>query len=439
MSFHKQLKSILCSSIHSTADHISEFAMHPEIEFTRHRKLQPDLLLLFILSLTHTSITGNLLKFFHYASDFPSHSAVVQQRAKLSPNTLLHLFQFFLHSAPKKVTALRFHGYQLLACDGSDVNTPRNSRDSLSFFHSPKQPNGYNIYHVNALYDLMNHVYTDMIIQPRRANNERNECIRMMERNPVPTRSIIIADRGYESYKFLAHFQEAGQLFLLRAQDISGANILHSLPDFPQKKTFDIPYTITLTRSRNIYNTTPGTCRCLSHTHSFDLLDETRATFLLTIRIVRLYIKESDTYECLITNLPRKQFSAIQLKELYRLRWGIETSFRKLKYTVGLASFHSIKPASIMQEIFASFILYNFSEMIIMQTLIAHKDIRYEYQVNFSNAVQICRELLFLPRGAKTPDVTALLTRLVILIRPGRSNDRNIKAQSAYDFRYRIA
>ena len=31
------------------------------------------------------------------------------------------------------------------------------------------------------------------------------------------------------------------------------------------------------------------------------------------------------------------------IKELYHMRWGIETSFRELKYAIGLTSFHSKK------------------------------------------------------------------------------------------------
>ena len=40
-----------------------------------------------------------------------------------------------------------------------------------------------------------------------------------------------------------------------------------------------------------------------------------------------------------------------KIKEVYNLRWGIETSFRKLKYTIGLSFYHSYKPDFIKQEI----------------------------------------------------------------------------------------
>ena len=50
-----------------------------------------------------------------------------------------------------------------------------------------------------------------------------------------------------------------------------------------------------------------------------------------------------------------------EIKELYHKRWGIETSFRELKYAIGLSALHSKKRESIKQEIYARLLLYNFS------------------------------------------------------------------------------
>lgn len=47
------------------------------------------------------------------------------------------------------------------------------------------------------------------------------------------------------------------------------------------------------------------------------------------------------------------------LKALYARRWGIETSFRSLKYAVGLIHLHAKKPDLVLQEIFASFLIFN--------------------------------------------------------------------------------
>mgnify|MGYP000615202485 FL=1 len=55
------------------------------------------------------------------------------------------------------------------------------------------------------------------------------------------------------------------------------------------------------------------------------------------------------------------------------MRWGIETSFRELKYAIGLCCFHSKKVEYIMQEIYARLILYNYCELITMHVIIQQK------------------------------------------------------------------
>ncbi|MCR5788361.1 MAG: transposase [Lachnospiraceae bacterium] len=44
-----------------------------------------------------------------------------------------------------------------------------------------------------------------------------------------------------------------------------------------------------------------------------------------------------------MTNLDQAEYPPDKIKELYASRWGIETSFRDLKYTVGMLDFHSKK------------------------------------------------------------------------------------------------
>ena len=95
-----------------------------------------------------------------------------------------------------------------------------------------------------------------------------------------------------------------------------------------------------------------------------------------------------------MTNLDSEEFPPEELKKLYGMRWGIETSFRDLKYTVGLLHFHSKKVEYILQEIFASLIMYNFSELITSHVVIEKGNRKYDYKVNFSVSVHICREFL---------------------------------------------
>ena len=76
----------------------------------------------------------------------------------------------------------------------------------------------------------------------------------------------------------------------------------------------------------------------------------------------------------------------------FYLRWGIETSFRELKYAIGLTSFHARKPDFIKQGIYARLLLYNYCELITTHVIKQMKNNDKTKQVNFTIAIYICRE-----------------------------------------------
>ena len=138
-----------------------------------------------------------------------------------------------------------------------------------------------------------------------------------------------------------------------------------------------------------------------------------------------------------MTNLDSLAFPPSELKKLYAMRWGIETSFRELKYTIGLLHFHAKKVEHIYQEVFARLIMYNFTELI-TSPVISHKaDCKYAYKANFTVAVHVCRQ--FFLGNVSPPDVEAAIRRYVSPIRPGRSRPRNLTVKHAVSFVYRVA
>ena len=97
--------------------------------------------------------------------------------------------------------------------------------------------------------------------------------------------------------------------------------------------------------------------------------------------------------------------SPLNVLTLYYSRWGIESSFRKLKYTIGLSSFHSYKPEYIKQEIWAKLIAYNMTETMITCTVTEAHNTKHEYKVNFTVAAHICRVFLRLTTEKDRYDV----------------------------------
>ncbi len=155
--------------------------------------------------------------------------------------------------------------------------------------------------------------------------------------------------------------------------------------------------------------------------------------FDLSFRVVRFKISDS-AFETVVTDLP---YPPNELKALYAMRWDIETSFRSLKYTVGLSSFHSKKADHILQEIFARLTMYNFASAVTHSVTVRHKQRKHPYQINFSAAVHICRQ--FFRGDIRPPDVEALIATSILPVRQGRAAPRVPTSKSVVRFTYRIA
>ena len=157
---------------------------------------------------------------------------------------------------------------------------------------------------------------------------------------------------------------------------------------------------------------------------AFDFIEHgSNDTYELTFRIVRFPLSDNSC-ECIVTNLPKDEFPAEEIKKIYFKRWGIETSFRKLKYTIGLSNFHAYKPEYIEQEIWARLIAYNLTETMINHVVVEKNDTKHEYKVNFTIAAHICRIFLRLTTEKDYIDVMSLLQKELIPIRNERQYPR---------------
>ena len=170
-----------------------------------------------------------------------------------------------------------------------------------------------------------------------------------------------MADSGYESFNIFAHLILKGMYFVIRMKDINSNGILSSY-DLPDSE-FDTHIRTTLTR-RHTKETlgNPNTYTILQPSTDFDFLDENCMYYDIEFRIVRVRL-DNGTYICIATNLS-EEFPLEEINKLYLMRWSEETSFRELKYTIGLINWHSSKYDGILQEINAHMILYNFCELV---------------------------------------------------------------------------
>ena len=442
MSYSAFIKKKLQALIDEMDHYHWLFTRNPEKDFSRIKKWSFGEILRFIISMEGKSLKDELLEHFNFSVDTPTNSSFNQRRAQILPEAFEFLFrEFTAITAGEEL----FRGYRLLACDGSDLSIAHNPQDETTYFQSTPDSKGFNQVHLNALYDLLSRTYVDAIIQPARQENEKRALCDMIDRYQGDSKAVFITDRGFESYNVFAHVIEKGSFFLVRVKDLESTGILSSeqmrakLP--ANQESFDETVTIILTRKQTKdVKANPEKYRFLPVNSTFDFLDlYSRQFYELKLRILRFPISET-AYEYIVTNLPPEEFSLDDIKELYHMRWGIETSFRELKYAIGLTHFHSRKLDYIKQEIWARLVLYNFCEAITTRTVtqISRRPRKHHYQLNYTRAIHICRFFLSIRKGAP-PDVEFLISRELLPVRPGRSDPRKVKFQSAVSFLYRVA
>lgn len=409
-----------------------------ECDFTRNRKLPfPDVIMI-ILSMAGCPIREELLDYFDYDINTATSSAFVQARSKVLPDAFEQLLHLFNNAYPCTET---YKGYRLIAVDGSDLNIPYDPQDRTTLHKN--QHKACSLYHINAAYDILNNRYVDLIVQGNTNNYEQKAMWTMAERFPEK-KTIFIADRNYPTWNNMEHVIRSGKYFLIRTKDIHSFNSLlrkFGLPD----SEFDMDVHTTLTTNLTMSLKYPDKFRFLSTSSTFDFFDAENPFYDVSYRVVRFKLDGTDDYECIITNLSRNEFSVEDIKYLYGLRWQEEISFRHLKYSADLSAVHARKRSSILQEIWARAILYNFS-FIIIQELAKRKAGRkrkkrkYEYVINKTRAIHLIRDLLLKRKGGSSPpDLEGLISNEILPLRPGRSDPRKVRAQSVISFNYRFS
>lgn len=435
MNKSKHLRNILNHVISVVSNSPSLFSVNPKSDFTRNRKLSFETVIKNVICMEAGSLKDELLKLNDYSSFTPTSSAFVQARSKIKHDAFKTIFDTFNQ---KSLVTKTLKGYRLIAIDGTVLPIDNSFADEETTLQKINNSDKtFSAFHLNASYGLLECTYDDLVIQGQ-ANFDENGAFVQLVDQYKGNKAIFIADRGYESFNGVEHVSHSENKYLIRVKDIhSKTSIMKSFGSLPNNE-FDIDVSRLFTRKcTNEIKKHPEIYKYMPRNQRFDYFDENKdIPYEFHTRIVRFKITD-DTYECIITNLDRNEFTMEEIKELYHKRWGIETSFRELKYAIGLSALHSKKRELIKQEIYARILLYNFSQRIIQKIKIKKKSTRYLYQVNFTRAFHIIRAFLRKKSGVPL-NVESLIAKEILPIRPNRSNTRPLKPKGVVCFNYRF-
>ena len=439
---------ILNEVVADTAKNIHDFTKSPA-DFTRNRKLNAETTLKVTLNMQGNSLNTELLNAFPDIDTRMTASAYEQAKDKLTPKVFEHIF----HELNKRIdTSRKLNGkYRVFAIDGSDFTTnldPKSNR--ICDFNYENKP--YCQTHGNIMFDLENKVYTDCYIQPKTESDERKAAIEIMKRMDHSYPSIVVMDRGYESYNLLAHCNKIDNLFYLIRGRIGqgGFKDIALLSDIECDTDIDIVVTCSSHYHTKNKDTQPNLrlVRTVKTQHKQivgkgykNRTWDHEILVPIKYRAVKFKINEDgkDSWEVLITNLDRNEFPLNRLKELYHQRWDIETSFRNLKYALGAICFHSKKDDFIDMELFAHLTMYNVTSAYINAIQVHHSNHKHIYAIDFKMACQIVRRYFYLYNKKSYHLIYAEMASYINPVRPGRTDKRNLRTKPPVPFLYRVA
>ncbi|EFK31116.1 transposase, IS4 family [Lactobacillus delbrueckii subsp. bulgaricus PB2003/044-T3-4] len=345
--------------------------------------------------------------------------------------------------------------YRLFAIDGSDFNQVWNpkSENIVCFEDSNRKP--YCQVHLNALYDLENKIYQDCVIQPKNKMDERKAAVEMLSRLECG-KYIVLVDRGYLSFNMIQHCNvNKDCYYVIRSK--TGFTAIKEISQLPDEE-YDGILDCWVTTSNHFYtqNKDHLNIHLVNHVNhqykkfksknSKDNSWDFKQFCHVRFRVCKFRINPDDApnkeqWEVLVTNLDADKFPLERMKELYNLRWGIEKSFKMLKYDDCGIQFHSKKDEFVKMELYAHLIAYNVIMSMVNQAYAPHPKSKSnsEYQINLSMAFFIVHFLL--GTGSPKKDYETMLymiSRFAGIIRPNRNYQRKMHPRSAVVFNYRL-
>lgn len=310
--------------------------------FIRNRKMPlKDLLFTMInrRGITMSLELRNYMKTAHPGMEI-SKPGYLKQRMKLNPLAFYELCRHHNRNFYAEPGFSTFHGYLVLAADGSGINIPT-TKETLEEFgtSSRKGTKPQASIGLGCLYDVMNRMILESDCCKCKFDEMRlveEQVGRVPETIGISQPYLVVMDRGYPSTAAFIRMMEKDILFLARLKSSDYKKEQAALP------APDTWVDIHLDKSR------------IRHYKGTDIGRRMEELGHITLRMVKVSLP-GEREEVLITNLPTETFDCQQIAELYHMRWGIETAYETLKDRLQIENFTGTKPI-LLQDIYLSLI-----------------------------------------------------------------------------------
>ena len=158
----------------------------------------------------------------------------------------------------------------------------------------------------------------------------------------------------------------------------------------------------------------------------------------IKLRLIRIEL-DTDEAEILITSLTDKDRYPYNIfSELYHRRWPVEEDYKTMKCWIEIENYSGKSVSSVYQDFYAKVFSKNLTSALSYPTRKAikqaDKNKKYEYQINFAQALSKTKDVIALLFNRPKEKVIHLIAQLheifiktIEPIRPGRKFPRNHK------------
>lgn len=398
-----------------------------EKAFIRNRKLNFHTMVLFMLRKSVKSLQNSLNEFFNQIDGNLtkiSASAYSQARKNLSHEIFIDINKKaiidYVYSEEEYDT---YKGFRVLGIDGSKIILPE-SEDIRSEFGSISNKNQhgdlpeYSGALVSVMYDLLNNLAVDSKIVHAHSSEKQLavEHLCFCKKN-----DLIIGDRGYPSYKLFALIRQKDAHFIFRCSTNYSKEATEMYNNNICSKTF-------IMERKNVS-------------------DDKNFPMELPVRFVKV-ILDTGEIEVLATSLlDEEEYPAEDFKNLYWLRWGIETYFGILKSRLNIENFTGKTSEAVKQDFFSTIMVSNYESIM---TADAQEDLdkkennKYDQKVNKSISFNVIKNNvidLFFNNSGDKDELFEKLDQLFLMnpspIRDKRLYERKMCARKSLGFHKR--
>lgn len=375
----------------------------------------------FCLNQLKSSLQVELNQFFQIKEkrETPIHrvtaSALTKARAKFSHTAFIELNQLATGLFYESAAIQQWHGFRVLAIDGSKYRLPEVS-DMTSHFGGQRHQGLVTTMALGScLYDVFQGIPIDAILAPYKDNERELAYAHLAQARPG---DLILYDRGYPAFwLFSAHRQQ--QLhFCMRVK----SNFNKETEQFIQSGAKQAVVTLTPTAD------SVNACQ-----------EKGLSTQPMSVRLLRVKTRKDDYI--LMTNLIDQQaYPFNSFDQLYHQRWQVEEGYKQQKSWMEMENFTGKTVHAVQQDFHARILnltlaaLTAFEATAYLKSSIQHRQALYKInraQTFSSMRNTLARCLFGMLSDLSLTQWLRTLAKSLSIIRPNRCFRRNKKVSTA--------